>query len=513
MKSLASVAASAGFTSLRIDRLALLAVVSLALIVRFYAIDVPSIWYDEAYSLVLARETPTGIWALTALDVHPPLYYVLLHYWMMFWGDGALPARALSALADVGTLLLCIKLMSLISTRRATWIAALFLALLPVSVGYSQNARMYTLLGFWLIGATVVLVCWAQAPEKKRWAVIYVLLMAAAFYTHYFAFLCVATHWLYWWKTHSERQDQAIGVRAWILVNGMIVLLYLPWLPVLIDQMVSRPDFGWIAPFTWQSVFTLMWQITGTSDSVDWSTWWRVWPSVFFFVCAVTVLMQDRDARRYGWLLVGYFFVPSMLLLAISLLKPAFVLRYFYFAAVALPLIVAVAIDKWWHRQRTLVLVLMAVFLLAEVNGVADLSRRRNHDVGLEALAIALNVQSRSGDEIVFDDLFWYLPFMNYNESGISPKICVGRTGERLSGYPDRSGWALIPAPRQSTLIDDESLRALDAERVWWITLKSKAEDLSLLSEQWIKVRSIDGGDIEARLFIHKRGPAQIGRP
>ncbi|MFJ4248603.1 hypothetical protein [Pseudomonas sp. NPDC089741] len=54
---------------------------------RFYAIAVPAIWYDEAYSLLLAREAPARIWALTALDVHPPLYYVLLHYWILLWGD------------------------------------------------------------------------------------------------------------------------------------------------------------------------------------------------------------------------------------------------------------------------------------------------------------------------------------------------------------------------------------------------------------------------------------------
>lgn len=504
MKSLASVAASAGFTSLRLDRLALLAVVFLALIVRFYAIDVPSIWYDEAYSLLLARETPARILALTALDVHPPLYYVLLHYWVMLWGEGALPARAMSALADVGTLLLCVRLMSLISTRRATWIAALLLALLPLSAGYSQEARMYTLLGFWLIGATMALVCWTRAPEKKRFAISYVLLMVAAFYTHYFAFLCVAIHWLFWWKTCSELQDKAIGGRAWILANGMIVLLYVPWLPVLTDQLLSRPDFGWIAPLTWQSVFTLIWQITGTSESVSWATWWRVWPSVFIIACAFTVLMQHRDSRRYAWLLVGYFFIPLLFLLAISLVKPAFILRYFYFAAIALPLIVAVAIDKWWHRRRTLALLLMAAFLLGELQGMADLSRRRNNSAEMEALAIALNAQSRSGDEIVFDNLYWYLPFANYNKTGISPKIFVGMTSVRLSGYPDRSGWALIPAPQQSMLIDDDSIRALDAKRVWWVAHKSNAKDLSLFSNQWIKIRSLDGGDIEARLFVHK---------
>jgi len=67
---------------------------------------------------------------------------------MLLFGNGVLAARSLSALADVGTLLLCIKLMSLVTTRKATWIAAVLLASLPMSVRYSQEVRMYTLLGF-----------------------------------------------------------------------------------------------------------------------------------------------------------------------------------------------------------------------------------------------------------------------------------------------------------------------------------------------------------------------------
>lgn len=290
MKSLASVAASDGFTSLRIDRLALLAVVSLALIVRFYAIDVPSIWYDEAYSLVLARETPTRIWALTALDVHPPLYYVLLHYWVLLWGEGALPARALSALADVGTLLLSIKLMSLIATRRATWIAALLLALLPISVRYSQEARMYALLGFWLMGATVVLICWIRQPGKRSYATLYVLLMTAAFYTHYFAGLCVLVHWLFWWQARREGPG-GVSFLGWLSINGAIALLFVPWIPNLIQQFSGAAN-SWIEPVTIQAVLGLFWQFIVMDGTVSPSSLWRLLPLIMIVPCMLTILVQ-----------------------------------------------------------------------------------------------------------------------------------------------------------------------------------------------------------------------------
>ena len=110
---------------IRLDRSALATVTILAFVVRFHGITLPAIWYDEAFSVLLARHEPWQIWSLTARDVHPPLYYLVLHYWIAWFGDGALAVRSLSVIADVGTVLLGIKLMSLVATRRATWVAAL----------------------------------------------------------------------------------------------------------------------------------------------------------------------------------------------------------------------------------------------------------------------------------------------------------------------------------------------------------------------------------------------------
>ncbi len=84
-----------------------------------------------------------------------------------------------------------------LSTRRAAVLAGVLLALLPTAVRYSQEVRMYSLLGVWLLGATLALVYWVRQPERTRYMAVYVLLMSAGFYTHYFAALCVLVHWAY----------------------------------------------------------------------------------------------------------------------------------------------------------------------------------------------------------------------------------------------------------------------------------------------------------------------------
>jgi 4-amino-4-deoxy-L-arabinose transferase-like glycosyltransferase len=487
-----------------VDWAGLIAVVAIALAVRFHSITVPAVWYDEAYSLLLAAESPSTIWSTTARDVHPPLYYVLLHCWMLLFGNGVLSARSLSALADVGTLLLCIKLMSLVATRRATWIAALLLALLPISVRYSQEIRMYTLLGFWLMGATVALVCWVNSPQRKRFAFLYVLLMTAAFYTHYFAALCVLVHWLFWW------QARGLSIRTWVLANSAIVALYLPWVPSLSHQLLQGEGLEWIPRLTWQSVLTAGWQFTVISDSVPALSWWRVVATLLILACAVLVMMEDQPKRRYRVLLVSYFWVPVLCVLLLSLFKPLFFSRYLAFAAIALPLIAALALDSWGRRFRTSVFAVVALLVFAESQGLravyAQTDEMNGTDVRqqgrLDILAAGIAQKSGSDDVIVIDGLFWYLPFMYYNTSGIQPRIYVYKSSTGGAWGPSRfGGWALVSQRAVDMTFNDFSALDLTAKRVWWIKGITKAEHSRLFPNDWKQILSLKGGYVEARLF------------
>ena len=82
----------------------LIPILLLATVVRFYDLTAAAIWGDEGSSLLLARYSLTGIWQHAAFDVHPPLYFMLLHGWIGLFGEGILSLRSLSAVAGVATL-------------------------------------------------------------------------------------------------------------------------------------------------------------------------------------------------------------------------------------------------------------------------------------------------------------------------------------------------------------------------------------------------------------------------
>lgn len=491
-----------------LDRFALAGVIVLALWVRLYAIEQPGIWYDEAYSLLLAREAPARIWQLTALDVHPPLYYVLLHYWLMIWGEGALPARALSVLADIGTLLLCIKLMSLIATRRATWMAALLLALLPISVRYSQEVRMYTLLGFWLMGATVALVCWSQAPERKRFVVAYVLLMGAAFYTHYFAGLCVLVHWLFWWESSDEYRT-SISRYLWYSANAVIVVLYLPWIPHLIAQVSGTNT--WIEPVTAQVALGLVWQFVVMDGAVPLTSAWRLLPLILLVICAIALIASNKVERRFGWLLIGYFFVPVISLFMLAQFTPIFLPRYLVFASPAIAMIVASALDSAGERFDSAMAVVLGLVLCAQSFGLSEVyqqtdgmngtdMRRSN---GYRELALAIEREVQPGDEIILDSLISYLPFTYYNTTGIQPRFHIRSSLEAFLASPVHGGYALVPDLLKGVYFQDLDVLQC-GRRVWWVPYESKKNFRQLLSKGWTQTVELRSGSMIAYLLVNE---------
>lgn len=174
-----------------ISRLWWVPILALAMALRFYGLTSAAIWGDEGSSLLLSEYAATDLWFHAAHDVHPPLYFFLLRGWIELFGDSIWSIRSMSAIPGVAAVGLGIWLTRQLSTRRAAVLAGILLALLPTAVRYSQEVRMYSLLGVWLLGATLALVYWVRSPERTRYLAAYVVLMSAGFYTHYFTAQCI----------------------------------------------------------------------------------------------------------------------------------------------------------------------------------------------------------------------------------------------------------------------------------------------------------------------------------
>jgi 4-amino-4-deoxy-L-arabinose transferase-like glycosyltransferase len=225
----------------------LLAITGLATALRLYALDKQSLWYDEAFSVYLARMDLGEIADRTAADIQPPLYYFLLHGWIRLFGDGEPALRSLSVLFGV----LAVPLIygvgrQLFRRRPAGLLAALLLAVSPLHIWYGQETRMYTLLILLcLLSSYLLLLLAARRDGENRGGVVgdvglwlaYTLTSIAALYTHYFALFILAFQAIYllmvWGGQGFRPRRLAVGG----LISGVAIgLAYLPWLPHLLTR-------------------------------------------------------------------------------------------------------------------------------------------------------------------------------------------------------------------------------------------------------------------------------------
>src|SRR5512137_533042 len=131
--------------------LVLLFVLALAAFLRFYLLAGQSFWNDEGNSARIAERSLQLITEGAAGDIHPPLYYYLLHFWRSVFGSSEFALRSLSAALGV----LLVGLTFLIGRQAFSagvgLLAAFVAAINPFQIYYSQEARMYMLLA--VIGA------------------------------------------------------------------------------------------------------------------------------------------------------------------------------------------------------------------------------------------------------------------------------------------------------------------------------------------------------------------------
>ena len=161
------------------------ALCALALILRLPGLT-ESLWYDELWSTRVKLGSVGDFLRSALIDIHPPLYGAIMLVWTRVFGDSELAIRALPMLAGLTTIALMPALGAQLASRPAGWLSGVLLALSPVHIWYSQEARAYAVI---MLVAVLLVLQWHRLDEessRRAPAFWFVIISVALAQLHYY---------------------------------------------------------------------------------------------------------------------------------------------------------------------------------------------------------------------------------------------------------------------------------------------------------------------------------------
>lgn len=167
------------------------AIVIIHLAFKSYKLSEAGLWYDEAFSAQLAQRTAEENIKISKFeDPNPPLYGVVLSYWVKIFGDSEADLRSLSVLASA----LAAGVLFLLCLNFFNWQTSIFASLMYLSSNelyyYSQEARTYSLIILFVLCSYYLYLSIIQRPTLIK-AVLFAVANACIFYSHFLACLII----------------------------------------------------------------------------------------------------------------------------------------------------------------------------------------------------------------------------------------------------------------------------------------------------------------------------------
>jgi hypothetical protein len=205
-----------------------------------------SLWGDESFAAVLASKPYFEIITTVARDTSPPLYYLCLHTWMMFFGSSEASIRALSFTFFLITCFFVYLIGQKLWDKRTGFLAALACFLNPFLFQYAFEGRMYAIL---LLTSTMATYFYLS---KNRLG--YILSAAAALYSHHFSIFVIFTHFVWEIPNLFKKRRFVKTLKPYLIIG----FLYLPWFYPLYYQTSLVGSGFWLGKPTLKSLAGLI---------------------------------------------------------------------------------------------------------------------------------------------------------------------------------------------------------------------------------------------------------------
>lgn len=369
-----------------------------------------SLWRDEAFSILAAERTLTEI--LPKLGFEPPVYYILLHYWMKLFGNSELATRSLSligfTLATVVVIVWAEKLFkNPASPAGRHWLsrfAPLLFFFNPMLLYYGFEVRTY---GWYIFFATLTM----YAYWKNSW-MLFLTSATLGFYTHTYFGVVPATAALHWLIINRKKLRHPLALFHEPFIQSLVLfsLLISPWVAKISHELGTLKQ-SWYFPVNINLVQSVLGNMFIGFEGTPWFLWGATrLLSLVLLIFFLFALKEKKTRARNGFFFLMVF-VPLALVIGVSFIKPLFVNRYLIAVTVAQVMLLLLALEAIKNESVKKIAALSLFLFISAVNIWYPALHAK---LDIRSTIREVNAMAKPGDMLLAESSLVYLETVYY---------------------------------------------------------------------------------------------------
>ena len=386
-----------------------------------------SLRLDESQSLWVSTKSVWAIIQYLSLDVHVPLYELILHFWLQIFGVSIIAARSLSFLFFIASLPMLYLVAKKASNTSIALLTITLYSLSPFILWYSFEARMYTMFTLITIVSHYYFLKLIRTNGQKG-QVGYFFATLFGLYTHYFFVLLIISQCIFLAVYHRQRymeqkKSVLLAQYPYILKKGIIafipplllsILLFLPWAIYFILQGAAGNTQPEIPPSTVYDLFQAVVNfLFGFSPLTIQSMLVALWP-----LCIIPIffLFSKRSAptKIHNMLyFVSVTILPVVICFLVSYYKPIFLARYLIFITPSFFFLLSWMLFQTSKQLSTLVISIFA-FIMFSFVVIQNISNSTPVKENYEGVVRYLNTHVTPSDIVAISTPFTIYPIEYY---------------------------------------------------------------------------------------------------
>lgn len=320
------------------------------LLITLVTISSNPIWKDEAFSLTLVKYNFADIIKLDSLDVHPPLYYLILRLFVIFLGKYINEVVLGKIVSVIPYIIIVIIGFTYVRKEYGILESFLFNILvlgMPQMLTYAVEIRMYSLGMLFVFCAFLQLLkILSDGCEKRNDYILLTIFSTSAAYTHYFA--CISCIVIYFELLLCFFVRRRFNCIIKTIISGIgVVVFYIPWLMFFFRQLATVRNDYWIEEL---NISTLIDIILFLIDHKKIP--FKILLLVFCVAVVSSLVLAVKEKRIEALCGIGVWFGTFLIGVILSYaIRPIFVARYLMCSAACLWFGTALAISRIYFMK------------------------------------------------------------------------------------------------------------------------------------------------------------------